>query len=51
MWIINRGKEFSRAKDANLSAVVAAIADQRRRLNCYYEASIKSVTAGAGGRR
>ena len=49
MWIINRGKEFSRAKDANLSAVVAAIADQRRRLNCYYEASIKSVAAGAPG--
>jgi len=42
-WIINRGKEFSRAKDANLSAVVAAITDQRRRLNCYYETSIKSI--------
>ena len=31
VWIINRGKEFSRVKDGNLSAVVAAIADQRRR--------------------
>ncbi|HTJ17585.1 MAG TPA: cyclic nucleotide-binding domain-containing protein [Steroidobacteraceae bacterium] len=49
VWIINRGKEFSRAKDANLNAVVAAIADQRRRLNCHYEASIKSVTPGAPG--
>ncbi|MGH8238965.1 MAG: NAD(P)/FAD-dependent oxidoreductase, partial [Steroidobacteraceae bacterium] len=49
VWIINRGKEFSRAKDANLNAVVAAIADQRRRLNCYYEASIKSVVAAAPG--
>jgi len=49
VWIINRGKEFSRAKDANLNAVVAAIADQRRRLNCYYEASIKSVVADAAG--
>jgi Fe-S-cluster-containing hydrogenase component 2/thioredoxin reductase/CRP-like cAMP-binding protein len=49
VWIINRGKEFSRAKDANLNAVVAAIADQRRRLNCYYEASIKSVVEGANG--
>lgn len=49
VWIINRGKEFSRAKDANLSAVVAAIADQRRRLNCYYESSIKSVVEGANG--
>ena len=27
VWIINRGKEFSRAKDANLNAVVAAITD------------------------
>ena len=44
VWILNRGKEFSRAKDANLSAVVAAITDPRRRLNCYYETSIKSVT-------
>jgi Fe-S-cluster-containing hydrogenase component 2/thioredoxin reductase len=46
VWILNRGKEFSRAKDANLNAVVAAIADPRRRLNCYYETSIKSVAAG-----
>jgi Fe-S-cluster-containing hydrogenase component 2/thioredoxin reductase/CRP-like cAMP-binding protein len=49
VWIINRGKEFSRAKDANLNAVVAAIADQRRRLNCYYEASIKSVAEAGNG--
>ena len=49
-WIVNRGKEFSRAKDANLNAVVAAIADPRRRLNCFYEASIKSVAAGAPGK-
>src|ERR1044071_1121646 len=47
--IINRGKEFSRAKDANLNAVVAAIADQRRRLNSYYESNIKSVVEGADG--
>jgi Fe-S-cluster-containing hydrogenase component 2/thioredoxin reductase/CRP-like cAMP-binding protein len=43
VWILNRGKEFSRAKDANLSAVVAAITDPRVRLNCHYETSIKSV--------
>ncbi|WP_129649318.1 cyclic nucleotide-binding domain-containing protein [Peristeroidobacter agariperforans] len=48
VWILNRGKEFSRAKDANLNAVVAAITDPRRRLNCYYETSIKSVTQGGG---
>ena len=49
-WIVNRGKEFSRAKDANLNAVVAAITDQRRRLNCYYETSIKSVEPNADAR-
>lgn len=48
VWILNRGKEFSRAKDANLNAVVAAITDPRRRLNCHYETSIKSVTQTAG---
>lgn len=47
VWILNRGKEFSRAKDANLNAVVAAIADPRRRLNCHYETSIKSVAQNA----
>lgn len=49
VWILNRGKEFSRAKDANLSAVVAAITDPRRRLNCYYETSIKSVSQNESG--
>jgi Fe-S-cluster-containing hydrogenase component 2/thioredoxin reductase/CRP-like cAMP-binding protein len=49
VWILNRGKEFSRAKDANLNAVVAAITDPRRRLNCYYETSIKSVAQGGAG--
>jgi thioredoxin reductase/Fe-S-cluster-containing hydrogenase component 2/CRP-like cAMP-binding protein len=48
VWILNRGKEFSRAKDANLNAVVAAITDPRRRLNCYYETSIKSVSQTGG---
>ncbi len=44
--IINRGQEFSRAKDANLNAVVTAIADRRQRVSCHYEAVIKSVTEG-----
>lgn len=48
VWILNRGKEFSRAKDANLNAVVAAITDPRRRLNCHYETSIKSVVHNNG---
>ncbi len=46
--IINRGKEFSRAKDANLNAVVTAIADPRQRVSCHYEAVIKGVTDGPG---
>jgi len=49
VWILNRGKEFSRAKDANLNAVLAAITNPRNRLNCYYETSIKSVADGTGG--
>jgi Fe-S-cluster-containing hydrogenase component 2/thioredoxin reductase/CRP-like cAMP-binding protein len=49
VWIVNRGKEFSRAKDANLNAVVAAIADSRRRLGCHYETTIKSVVKGQPG--
>ncbi|HEY6642902.1 cyclic nucleotide-binding domain-containing protein [Povalibacter sp.] len=44
VWILNRGKEFSRAKDANLNAIVAAITDPRSRLNCHYETSIRGVT-------
>src|SRR5450432_916731 len=42
--IINRGQEFSRAKDANLNAVVTAIADPRQRVSCHYGAVIKNVT-------
>src|SRR5690606_6202874 len=48
VWILNRGKEFSRAKDANLNAVLAAITDPRRRLNCHYETTIRQVEANAG---
>jgi Fe-S-cluster-containing hydrogenase component 2/thioredoxin reductase len=48
VWILNRGKEFSRAKDANLNAVVAAITDPRRRLNCFYETTLKGVQNSAG---
>ncbi|HZO22198.1 MAG TPA: cyclic nucleotide-binding domain-containing protein [Steroidobacteraceae bacterium] len=44
VWIVNRGKEFSRAKDANLSAVLAAISDPQRRLACYYETRPKAIT-------
>jgi Fe-S-cluster-containing hydrogenase component 2/thioredoxin reductase/CRP-like cAMP-binding protein len=50
VWILNRGKEFTRAKDGNLNAVLAAISDQRRRLNCYYETTIKRVSPGSGNK-
>ena len=51
VWILNRGKEFSRAKDANLNAVLSVIADERSRLSCHYEASIKSITREGTERR
>lgn len=47
--LINRGKEFSRAKDGNLNAVLAAISDPRRRLSCSYESSISSITPTPDG--
>jgi Fe-S-cluster-containing hydrogenase component 2/thioredoxin reductase len=47
--IINRGKEFSRAKDANLAAVLAAINDPGSRLRCSYETRITRIAAGAPG--
>jgi CRP-like cAMP-binding protein/Fe-S-cluster-containing hydrogenase component 2/thioredoxin reductase len=45
VWIINRGKEFPRAKDANRNLVVTAINDPRRRLSCFYETRIKRIEA------
>jgi Fe-S-cluster-containing hydrogenase component 2/CRP-like cAMP-binding protein/thioredoxin reductase len=47
--IVNRGKEFSRAKDGNLSAVLAAISDPRRRLTCNYESNVSSIVRSADG--
>ncbi|MES1195864.1 MAG: cyclic nucleotide-binding domain-containing protein, partial [Steroidobacter sp.] len=46
VWIINRGKEFSRAKEGNLNAVVAAISNPASSLKCHYEATIKEVRKG-----
>lgn len=48
VFIVNRGKEFSRAKDANLSAVLAAITDRDRRLDCFYDTRIKQISERAG---
>jgi Fe-S-cluster-containing hydrogenase component 2/thioredoxin reductase len=46
--MINRGKEFSRAKDANLNAVLAAINDPKRRLDCFYDTRIKQIAERPG---
>ncbi len=47
--LVNRGKEFSRAKDGNLNAVLAAISDPRRRLACSYQSSISSIVPHPDG--
>ncbi len=47
--IINRKNEFSRAKQGNLDAVLAAINNQDLAFDCYYEASVKSLQPGTGG--
>jgi Fe-S-cluster-containing hydrogenase component 2/thioredoxin reductase len=44
VWIVNRKNEFSRAKDKNLSDVLAAINDRDSRLDCLYDTSIKHIT-------
>jgi Fe-S-cluster-containing hydrogenase component 2/thioredoxin reductase/CRP-like cAMP-binding protein len=49
VYIINRGKEFSRAKDANLTAVVGAITNPDTRLECFYETKIKRITEVPAG--
>jgi Fe-S-cluster-containing hydrogenase component 2/thioredoxin reductase len=49
VWIVNRSKEFSRAKDGNLNAILAAISDRQRRLGGYYETKPKSITRGEAG--
>jgi len=51
VYIINRGKEFSRAKDANLTAVVGAITNPDTRLECFYETKIKRITEVPAGTR
>jgi Fe-S-cluster-containing hydrogenase component 2/thioredoxin reductase len=38
--IVNRRNEFSRAKDGNLNAVLAAINDKSKDFSCFYETNI-----------
>lgn len=44
VWILNRGKEFSRAKDGNLRAILAAAADPQGKLKVHYETTVKKVS-------
>jgi len=46
--IVNRGKEFSRAKDGNLNAILAAITDKNRRVDCSYETKVKQLVERPG---
>ena len=48
VWIVNRGNEFSRAKDKNLADILAAINDESSRLDCLYEARIKRIMPRPG---
>jgi len=44
VYIVNRRNEFSRAKDGNLNAVLAAINDKSRAFYCCYESSPVAIT-------
>ncbi len=48
VWIVNRSAEFGRPKAANLSAVLAAISDSSRRLGCFYETTVRSISRQEG---
>jgi len=47
--IVNRRDEFSRAKDGNLNAVLAAINDPKNRFSCLYETNVLLVEENADG--
>lgn len=47
VFIVNRRDEFSRAKEGNLNAVLRAISDPEQDFHCVYNASVRSVEAGA----
>lgn len=49
VWILNRRDEFSRAKEGNLNAVLAAISDPKQRLHCHYSTSVKCVRSVSDG--
>jgi thioredoxin reductase len=47
VFIVNRRDEFSRAKDANLAAILAASSDPKTRLHCLYKTQPKALRRGA----
>jgi Fe-S-cluster-containing hydrogenase component 2/CRP-like cAMP-binding protein/thioredoxin reductase len=47
--IVNRGAEFSRAKDGNLRDVLAALTNPKRRLQCLYEAKVTAISGQSEG--
>lgn len=47
--IVNRRDEFSRAKDGNLNAILAAINDPKVNLSCLYETNVQSVVENDEG--
>ncbi|QQD18671.1 cyclic nucleotide-binding domain-containing protein [Spongiibacter nanhainus] len=49
--IVNRKKEFSRAKPGNLDAVLAAINDRRIAFSCRYESEVKTLSLPRDGQR
>lgn len=46
--IVNRRDEFSRAKDGNLNAVLAAINDPKNKFSCLYESNVLLVEENTG---
>ena len=50
VYIVNRRDEFSRAKDANLAAILAASSDPNTRLRCLYKTQTKEIRPGNGKR-
>ena len=43
VYIVNRRNEFSRAKDGNLNAVLAAINDRKKAFYCHYESTVAGL--------
>src|SRR4029077_9044600 len=48
VYIVNRRDEFSRAKDGNLAAILAASSDPNTRLRCLYKTQTKEIRVGDG---